>query len=63
VNAALDAYAAFRYRDFRLLLTGTFLTNFGMQMLSVAVSWDLYMQTHSADGAGECGLWCRWRRF
>lgn len=56
MSAALDAYAAFRYRDFRLLLTGTFLTNFGLQMLSVAVSWDLYMQTHSAMVLGNVGF-------
>jgi MFS family permease len=52
----LDAYAAFRYRDFRLLLTGTSLSNFGMQMLSVAVSWDLYIQTHSAVVLGNVGF-------
>lgn len=52
----MDAYAAFRYRDFRLLLTGTSLSNFGMQMLSVAVSWDLYIQTHSAVVLGNVGF-------
>jgi MFS family permease len=52
----LDAYAAFRYRDFRFLLTGTSLSNFGMQMLSVAVSWDLYIQTHSAVVLGNVGF-------
>ena len=56
MSATLDAYAAFRSRDFRLLLTGTFLTNFGLQMLSVAVSWDLYMQTHSAMVLGNVGF-------
>jgi MFS family permease len=56
VSAALDAYTAFRSRDFRLLLSGTFLTNFGLQMLSVAVSWDLYMQTHSALVLGNVGF-------
>jgi len=56
VSAPLDAYVSFRSRDFRLLLTGTFLTNFGMQMLSVAVSWDLYMQTHSALVLGNVGF-------
>ncbi len=56
MSAALDAYTAFRSRDFRLLLSGTFLTNFGLQMLSVAVSWDLYMQTHSALVLGNVGF-------
>jgi MFS family permease len=52
----LEAYSAFRYRDYRLLLTGLFLSNFGMQMLSVAVSWDLYLQTRSALVLGNVGL-------
>jgi MFS family permease len=52
----LDAYAAFRYRDFRFLLTSHALANLGLQMLSVAVSWDLYLQTHSAKVLGAVGL-------
>jgi len=56
VSAALDAYASFRSRDFRLLLTGSFLANFGLQMLSVAVSWDLYIQTRSAVVLGNVGF-------
>jgi hypothetical protein len=52
----LEAYAAFQSRDFRFLLTGMFLSNFGMQMLSVAVSWDLYVQTKSALVLGNVGF-------
>ncbi len=52
----LEAYSAFRSRDYRLLLGGLFLSNFGMQMLSVAVSWDLYLQTKSALVLGNVGL-------
>jgi MFS family permease len=52
----LDAYSAFRSRDYRFLLTGLFLSNFGMQMLSVAVSWDLYLQTKSALVLGNVGF-------
>ncbi len=52
----LDAYAAFRSRSFRLLLTGNFLSSFGLQMLSVAVSWDLYIATRSAVVLGNVGL-------
>ena len=52
----LDAYAAFRSRDFRLLLTSTAFSNLGLQMLSVAVSWDLYSQTHSARVLGAVGF-------
>ncbi len=53
---SLDAYAAFRSRDFRLLLTATGLSNIGIQMLSVAISWDLYNQTHSARVLGAVGF-------
>jgi MFS family permease len=52
----LEAYSAFRSRDYRFLLTGLFLSNFGMQMLSVAVSWDLYVQTKSALVLGNVGF-------
>lgn len=55
-HGELDPYAAFRSRDFRLLLTGNFLSSFGLQMLSVAVSWDLYLQTKSAVVLGNVGL-------
>ena len=52
----MDAYSAFRSRDFRLLLTTTGLSNLGLQMLSVAVSWDLYNLTHSARVLGAVGF-------
>jgi len=52
----LDAYASFRFRDYRFLLCGAFLSNFGLQMLSLAVSWDLYAQTHSALVLGNVGF-------
>jgi MFS family permease len=52
----LDAYAAFRFRDYRLLLAANALANLGLQMLSVAVSWDLYLQTHSARVLGAVGF-------
>lgn len=38
------------------MLAGLFLGNFGMQMLSVAVSWDLYAQTKSALVLGNVGF-------
>ena len=38
------------------LLTGAFLSNLGLQMLSVAVSWDLYIQTRSALVLGNVGF-------
>ena len=52
----MDAYAAFRHRDFRFLLAGMFLASFATQMLAVAVSWDLYSRTHSALVLGNVGL-------
>jgi MFS family permease len=52
----LDAYISFRLRDYRFLLAGAFLSNFGLQMLSVAVSWDLYTQTRSALVLGNVGF-------
>ena len=52
----MDAYASFRLRDFRLLLIGNFLSTLGLQMLSVAVSWDLYIETRSAAVLGNIGF-------
>lgn len=56
MNDRHDAYAAFRSRDFRLLLSANFLANVGMQMVSVAVSWDLWLQTRSAIVLGNVGF-------
>ena len=52
----MHAYASFRSHDFRFLLTGNFLSSFGLQMLSVAVSWDLYLKTRSALVLGNVGF-------
>src|SRR6202041_852216 len=52
----LDAYSAFRSRDYRFMLVALFLSNFGSQMLSLAVSWDLYIQTRSALILGNVGF-------
>jgi MFS family permease len=52
----LSAYESLRSRDFRLFITAGLLSNFGMQMLSVAVSWDLYLATKSALVLGNVGL-------
>lgn len=38
------------------MLAGLFLSNFGSQMLSLAVSWDLYIQTRSALVLGNVGF-------
>ncbi len=52
----LDAYASFRSRDYRLYLTGSLIASLGLQMLSLAVSWDLYIQTKSAIVLGNVGF-------
>jgi MFS family permease len=52
----LQAYAAFRSRDYQLLTAGNALASFGLQMLWVAVSWDLYQATRSPVVLGNVGL-------
>lgn len=51
-----DPYAALRYRDFQLLLSGRFLTSFGNEMLSFAIGWELWLRTHQALVLGIVGL-------
>jgi MFS family permease len=49
-------YALFQNRDFSLFLIGRFIAVFGLQMLSVAVDWEIYQRTHSALALGFVGL-------
>ena len=51
-----DPYRALRVRDFRLLLTGRFLTSFGNEMLTFAIAWELWLRTRSAFALGMVGL-------
>lgn len=51
-----DPYAALRYRDYRLFLSGRVCSTLGQQMLDVAVGWELYERTHSAFALGLVGL-------
>ena len=51
-----DPYAALRFSDFRLLLTGRFITSFGSEMVSFAIAWELWLRTHSAFALGLVGL-------
>jgi len=51
-----DPYAALRVRDFRLYLIGNFIGTMGMEMVTVAVGWDLYERTGSALALGGVGL-------
>jgi MFS family permease len=52
----LQAYAAFRSRDYRFFTAANCFSTLGMQMLSVAVSWDLYLASHSPVVLGNVGL-------
>jgi MFS family permease len=52
----LDPYASFRSRDYRFLLIGNSLSALGLQMLSVAVSYDLYVRTKSPLVLGNIGF-------
>jgi len=49
-------YALFRNRDFSLFLIGRFIAVFGLQMLSVAVDWEIYERTKSTLALGIVGL-------
>lgn len=51
-----DPYKALRFRDFRLLLTGRFITSFGNEMLTFAIAWELWLRTRSAFALGMVGL-------
>ena len=51
-----DPYAALRNQDFRLLLTGRFITSFANEMLSFAIGWELWLRTHQALVLGMVGL-------
>src|SRR4029453_8113134 len=51
-----DPYAALRFRDFRLLLMGSFLEVVGQQMLGVAIGWELYERTRDPLALGLIGL-------
>jgi MFS family permease len=49
-------YALFRNRDFSLYLIGRFIGVFGLQMLSVAVDWEIYHRTNSMLALAFVGL-------
>lgn len=55
-NNRHDPYAALRFRDFRLLFVGRFITTFGDQMLSFAIGWELWLRTRSELALGLVGL-------
>jgi MFS family permease len=51
-----DPYEALRNQNFRLLITGRFITSFGNEMLSFAIGWELWLRTHQAFVLGMVGL-------
>jgi MFS family permease len=51
-----DPYAPLRHRDYRLLLTGRFISSFANEMLTFAISWELWLRTQSAFALGMVGL-------
>src|SRR5687767_837217 len=51
-----DAYAAMRFRDFRLLVSGKFINVVGEQMLGIAIGWELYERTNSPLALGLVGF-------
>ena len=51
-----DPYAPLRFRDYRLLLIGRFISSFANEMLSFAIGWELWLRTHSAWALGLVGL-------
>nr|BBH87905.1 MFS transporter [Thermosporothrix sp. COM3] len=53
---ARDPYQALRFREYRLLLIGSFVASVGEQMLTLAIGWELYERTHSAFLLGLVGL-------
>ncbi len=55
-SAKENAYAVFRNADFFRYLIARFIASFGMQMLVVAVDWELYERTNSALALGFVGL-------
>jgi MFS family permease len=54
--APRDAYAALRFRDFRLLIGGRFVAQIGEMMVSIGVGWELYERTSDPFALGLVGL-------
>jgi MFS family permease len=51
-----DPYLALRFRDYRFLISGSFIAAMGNQMLALAIGYELYERTHSALDLGFVGL-------
>ena len=55
-EAAEDRFAAFRHRPFLLYFLARFFSTFGLQIVSVAVGWQIYELTRSPFQLGLVGL-------
>ena len=53
---AEDKYAAFRHRAFTFYFVSRFLSTFGLQIISVAVGWQIYDLTRDPFDLGLVGL-------
>ena len=53
---AVDPIAALRHRDFLVYLLGSFVSNTGNQMRTVAVGWEVYERTREPISLGIVGL-------
>lgn len=51
-----SSFHALRYRDFRLLWMGQFVSITGSQMQLAAINWHIYLLTHSKLALGAVGL-------
>lgn len=49
-------FPALKYRDFRLLWLGLFISNTGSQMQFAAINWHIFILTHSPLALGMIGL-------
>jgi MFS family permease len=56
IKPSNDRFAALRYKDFRFLWAGQFISIFGRQIQMVAVNWHIYLLTNSAIALGLVGL-------
>lgn len=54
--APRDPYAALRFRDFRLLISGRMIAQIGEMTVSVGIGWELYERTGDAFALGLVGL-------
>ena len=51
-----DPYAALKWRDFRLYISGNFLSITGLYMQSTAVLWEIHQRTASESSLGQSAL-------